>query len=691
MKYARPGQPLTAHLTGTAEKTAQKLPLKWQGVGYYAGLWHDLGKILQAWQDYLHGQKNRVPHSPHGAMLARSLATRPLAVPSLTFVIAGHHGGLRDKDALQGDHLKELAEGWEQARDEAIIEISDFLPENLPEFDLRGTRLEFAIRMLFGCLVDADRIDAAMSAGDASLIQSEASSIATLSTCFNPRHSDGALAQLRREFANDCMAKAGEPCSLFRLTGPTGVGKTMASLQFAIAHCQANPELEGILYVGPLKSIIEQTWEAYTDALKIPVLAHYSDFQPVESESSEYKLTTERWDAPVICTSGVQFYESLFARKPARCRKLSHLMRRCILIDEAQTIPLEYARPILDVLTALVEDWGCSIVLMSATQPSFRNVDPTFDQKCIDIIDDNRFSSYSRRSRRITYNVNLKCCQWDALAERIDSLSQSVKVSQSLTVVNTTRLAREGFQLLSNLVEGSWFHLSARMIPAHRRSVLKEIKQRLDDKIPCHLISTQVVEAGVDLDFPLVLRQMSPLDSIIQAAGRCNREDTMNWRDAIVQVFDLDEATYPSQDYKKRTNITREILKSYDLNEQLLDATKLYYETCYSSLTGDTYEIQKLRSQFQFEKVDKLFNIIDDSHQFSAVVPWKEGADLVNSLDLSKPLLEDDWRKLQPYTLNLPAALRSIAQETSSGVIIWPIGFYNNNFGASDSQEVLIF
>jgi CRISPR-associated endonuclease/helicase Cas3 len=155
----------------------------------------------------------------------------------------------------------------------------------------------------------------------------------------------------------------------------------------AIAHTQANPELEGILYVGPLLSIIEQNWKVYTDLLKIPVLAHYSDFQPPEEELSTYKLTTERWDAPVICTSGVQFYESLFARSPAKCRKLSHLMKRCILIDEAQTIPLEYAKPILDVLTALVEDWGCTVVLMSATQPSFQNVDPNFDRKCIDIID----------------------------------------------------------------------------------------------------------------------------------------------------------------------------------------------------------------------------------------------------------------------------------------------------------------
>lgn len=557
--------------------------------------------------------------------------------------------------------------------------------------------------MLFGCLVDADRVDAAITTENASPKLDEAPAIVTLSTCFNPRHTKGDLAQLRREFASDCMAQASKPHGLFRLTGPTGVGKTMASLQFAIAHCQANPELEGILYVGPLQSIIEQIWEVYCQILKIPVLAHYSDFQPPENELSTYKLTTERWDVPVICTSGVQFYESLFARKPAKCRKLSHLMRRCILIDEAQTIPLEYASPILDVLTALAEDWDCSIVLMSATQPSFRNVDPSFDKKCVDIIDDSKSKYFFQKSRRVTYAINLDCWQWSNVAQRIDNLSQS------LTIVNTTRIAREGFQALSELLgdyfpEGSWFHLSARMVPAHRKLVLQEVSKRLGktlpEKLPCHLISTQVVEAGVDLDFPLVLRQMAPLDSIIQAAGRCNREDELDWQNAIVQIFDLDGANYPSSDYKQRTNITRAILQNYYLNKNLLEAIALYYSKCYHDHAGDKYchdgptgkryKLQDLRRELKFEQVEKCFKIINDSHQFSAVVPWREGAELLKQLDFSKPLSENDWRKLQPYTLNLPESLRSIAEETLSGVIIWPVEFYHDDFGASDLLKPLV-
>lgn len=710
MKYARPGQPLSDHLIGVANRTAQRLPSQWQSIGHYAGLWHDLGKILDRWQAYLQtsDRSRKVPHSPHGAMLAReimrSLTKRPLAVPSLTFVIAGHHGGLRNKEHLEGDDFTDRARGWEQARDEARKTIPNFLPENLPEFSLRRTRLEFAIRMLFGCLVDADRIDAATFMGDAPPKLDEASSVSKLSTCFNPRHQNGALAQLRSEFASDCMAKAEQPRGLFRLTGPTGVGKTMASLQWAIAHCRSHPltqekiGLEGILYVGPLQSIIEQNWKVYREALGIQVLAHYSDFQPSEEELPTYKLTTERWDASVICTSGVQFYESLFARTPAKCRKLSHLMRRCILIDEAQSIPLEYAKPILDVLRTLVEDWGCTVVLMSATQPSFRNVDADFDQKCTDIIPDERSHYFFEHTRRVTYSISTDIWQWSDVAERIRSLPKTL-VSQSLTVVNTTRLAREGFQELSNMIEEPWFHLSARMVPAHRKQVLAEILRRTsptnpDEKEPCHVISTQVVEAGVDLDFPLVLRQFAPLDSIIQAAGRCNRESYLQWHEAFVQVFDLEKAHYPSGDYKNRTQITRDILDSsgYDLNENLLAAISLYYNKCNSDLTGDTHDIQELRKILQFEQVAKLFKIIDDEHQFSVVVPWREGANLIKSLDPSKPMNEADWRGLQPYTLNLPEKpFRSIVSEpTSSGVIVFPAEFYSDQFGASDFLQTTV-
>ncbi|APB33683.1 CRISPR-associated helicase Cas3 domain protein [Gloeomargarita lithophora Alchichica-D10] len=448
MKYARNGQELRTHLVGTATKTASRMPDKWKNIGYYAGLWHDLGKYTDEWQTYLQksiaGEKpHRVPHSPQGAKLALSFSKRFGQIPTLTFVIAGHHGGLKDISNYQGDEFKDKAKNWEKAKNEAIKEIEDFMPSKLPEFDVRGTSKEFAIRMLFGCLVDADRIDAAIAIENAPPDIDEASILSGLFTCFNPRHRNpsGALSSIRLEFRNDCIAKAQRPCGIFRLTGPTGIGKTLSSLEWAIAHCQANSSLTGILYVAPLRSIIDQTWQVYSESLSVNVLAHHSDFQPNQEEASDYKLTTERWNVPVICTSGVQFYESLFARTPAQCRKLSHLMNRCILIDEAQTIPLEYAKPILDVLRCLVQDWGCSVLLMSATQPTFKNIDPYFDNSSIDIIPDDKINYYFDATRRVSYQISSEQWHWQDIADRLNNTNYH----QSLTIVNTTKLAKECF------------------------------------------------------------------------------------------------------------------------------------------------------------------------------------------------------------------------------------------------------
>jgi CRISPR-associated endonuclease/helicase Cas3 len=299
---------------------------------------------------------------------------------------------------------------------------------------------------------------------------------------------------------------------------------------------------------------------------------------------------------------------------------------------------------------------------------------------------DTKCQDFFKETRRVKYEINFATWQWQEISNRLGTSSQS------LTIVNTTNLAREGFTALSEMLDEQCFHLSARMVPAHRKTVLKEVFDRLDPKknLPCHLISTQVVEAGIDLDFPLVFRQMAPLDSIIQAAGRCNRENNLLWQDAVVQVFDLENANYPSPDYNARTNITREILKVHDLNDNLLEAIDLYYSKCYSSLVGDKHDIQKLRRELKFEQVSEKFKVIDNEHQFSAFVPWGEGAELLKSLDCSKSLSEANWRKLQPYTVNLPKKWESIAQKYPCGLIVWPLTFYSRDFGASDQLQQIV-
>ncbi|WP_157776202.1 hypothetical protein [Gloeomargarita lithophora] len=236
-----------------------------------------------------------------------------------------------------------------------------------------------------------------------------------------------------------------------------------------------------------------------------------------------------------------------------------------------------------------------------------------------------------------------------------------------------------------------WFHLSARMIPAHRNKVLAKIKHQLDQKLPCHVISTQVVEAGIDIDFPVVFRQIAPLDSIIQAAGRCNREKSKDsYEDAVFQVFDLADSNYPSSDYKNRTNITRVILEKYDLNFHLLDAINEYFLVAYSQLAGDRYNIQQLRKDLKFEQVSSTFRIIDDGYQFSVFVPWQDGEYILNSLDLNKALTEEDWRRLQSYTINLPKSLEDLASKSLCGLYVWSRDMYNDDFGATSEIESFV-
>jgi CRISPR-associated endonuclease/helicase Cas3 len=355
-------------------------------------------------------------------------------------------------------------------------------------------------------------------------------------------------------------------------------------------------------------------------------------------------------------------------------------MNRCILIDEAQTIPLEYAKPILDVLSCLVKDWGCSVVLMSATQPTFKNIDADFDNRCIDIIPDDKVNYYFNANCLVNYKVSLEQWNWQDIADKIKDNNQS------LTIVNTTKLAKEGFVALSEMVGGKWFHLSARMVPAHRKQVLAEINHHLEQKLPCHVISTQVVEAGIDIDFPVVFRQIAPLDSIIQSAGRCNRENN-NQQNGVVQVLELADSNYPSTEYKIRTNITRDILSKYDLNSELLDAINEYFLVAYSQLAGDKHNVQKLRRELKFEQVSNAFRIIDDDYQFSVFVPWQEGEHLLNSIELNKALNEEAWRSLQPYTINLPKSWEKYAHRYPCGLYVWSKDMYDDNFGATGKIE----
>lgn len=679
------GQLLSDHLQGVAQLTADGLPERFREVGWYAGLWHDLGKYIPQWQSYLQAGGKRVPHSAQGAMLALSLCSDGDRIPAIAFAIAAHHTGLKDPRWLESRDFEAAGQNWREAIKLAQQEIAEFLPETLPDIDINWhpRRREFAIRMLFSALVDSDRLDAMLfeqkeqnPCGARVLPQSK--------KCFNPRPLPSpkrAIDELRNAFAEDCIKAATQPKGLYRLTGVCGIGKTEASLRFALLH-QEKHEMAGIIYVGPLKSIIEQTAKVYRNFLGAGefVLEHHSGFEPTTEEIKDYQLDTERWDKPIIVTSGVQFYESLFSNRPTQCRKLHNIANRVILIDEAQTVPLDLAIPILDVLETLVADWGCTVVLMSATQPAFDRLE--LCHNAIDIIPSEKVQQQFQSLERVTYRIESdRPWNWQDLAADIHNSG----FHQSLTVVNTTKLSREGYQALSQLMNGFWFHLSGRMCPAHRKEVLAQIQSRLENQLPCHLISTQVIEAGVDVDFPRVYRQMSPLDSIIQTAGRCNRNNQLKYAEAIVTIFELEAGGFTSSDYAHRIEITRKLLREIPdpLGENILQTIQKYFLNIYNSIRqSQGKEIQKLREQYDFLKVNENFKVIDDEKQQSVVVLWQGSRSLIEDLQPKERLTEQEWRLLQPYTVTLPRTIEP-TEKCSNGMRIWR-GEYNEFWGLKD-------
>ncbi|MBS9386242.1 MAG: CRISPR-associated helicase Cas3' [Dolichospermum sp. BR01] len=665
-------QLLSEHLQNVAQMSASAVPLEFKAVARYTGLWHDLGKYRQKWQEYLRHGGDTVYHSPHGAVLALQMGKKE--PPAMAYIIGGHHSGLSERLRLRGDEYKKLAPGLEECLEIAKQEIATFIPEQFPDINLpTKLRREFAIRMLFSVLVDSDRLDAQNFE-----YKCESPGYLELSTynkmSFNP-HSHlsplpNAISEARNVFAQHCTNKSESPKGIFRLTGPCGIGKTIASANFAYLHSQKH-QMSGIVYVGPLKSIIEQTADVYRQLFREEsVLEHHSGYEPKLEENKEYKLNTERWDKPVIVTSGVQFYESLFARTPTKCRKLQGLINKVILLDESQSIPANLVRPILNVLNTLVTDWGCTIVLMSATQPAFDNLDDDDLINVVDIIPEDETTRLFQQLNRVQYQYIPDIWQW----KNIISSIQDSGLNQGLIIVNTTKLAREGYEILSAQFPETCFHLSSRMCPAHRSQILAKVRELLKDEKPCFLISTQVIEAGVDVDFPIVYRQLAPLDSIIQAAGRCNREGKQNKGNVI--IFNM--PFFVSKDYNDRTNSTEKILAKYDLNSDTLPIIKMYFCTLFNENHDGGVDIKKLRENYDFPKVAEAVKVIDNQHQISVVVKWGDSEKLIIEMQNKTYLTESDWRKLQKFTVNIPQKFTNYTQ--IGKIDVW-IGDYDEKTG----------
>ena len=653
--------------------------------GRALGWWHDLGKYSEAFQSYLDPSRDphvgevrgKVDHSTAGAQHAAALG------PSgrlLAYAIAGHHGGLPDAEAGGAGLAARLAKAVEPWRDAAPADlfarpVPGRPPLDLPAGDRRHAAfsLAFFTRMLFSGLVDADFLatEAFMSADRTKLRPSGGPGVAAILDRLDAYLADlatGAEAtDVNRERAAvlaACREKAALPPGLFSLNVPTGGGKTLASLAFALAHAKLHG-LRRVIYAIPFTSIVEQTADVFRDRAGLPgVLEVHGnlDQDGPKKQSARSRLAAENFDAPLVVTTNVQLLESLFASGTSKCRKLHRLAGSVVIFDEAQTLPPGLLKPTLWALDELARNYRCTVVLCTATQPAVERREG-FDiglQGVTPIIDDPRRLHAALRRTRVELAGELDDA---ALADRLRG------ERQVLCIVNTRRHARE----LAGAVAGS-VHLSANQCAAHRSEVVDEIRRRLNAGEPCRVISTAVIEAGVDVDFPCVYRAVAGLDSIAQAAGRCNREGRLAESGRVV-VFNPDPKTHrPPPFVRRAADAAREVMPDHAGDLLSPEAVEAYFRLHYWQHGGeggagwdmgagdlpvcDRFSIGSEGPHFQFREAAERYRLIDDA-QTPVLVPWGEGAALIE--ELTQKMGEDpdpgwlrNWgRRAQRYVVGV--------------------------------------
>lgn len=628
-------QTVLEHLDGTAELCAGfAAAFRAEDQGRLTGLAHDLGKYSAAFQRRLNGGA-KVDHATAGAAECGKLNQL-----SAAFAVAGHHGGLPDGGG-QGDHyedntlcgrMKKAAlgklepyEAWRQEIQLPVIHRKEF-PNFLEEI--------FFTRMLYSCLVDADFLDTetfmagkVQERGGGDPIEVLGDKLqAHVSGWFPPK------TELNRErcaMLERCMEQGErQPPGLYTLTIPTGGGKTTASLAFALCHARTHG-LRRLIYVIPYTSIIEQNAQVFRDILgEKNVLEHHSGVlydidDEARPENARLARATENWDMPVVVTTAVQFFESLFANRSSQCRKLHNLAQSVIIFDEAQMLPVPYLRPCVYAISQLVKDYGASAVLCTATQPALDGIFREFlpDKPAVELCPSEAI--HQEVFQRVTFRREGKL-SWEAVAERISGQKQA------LCVVNSRKSAQAVYALL--VKEGA-FHLSTLMYPAHRKAVLTEIRARLRDSLPCRVVSTSLIEAGVDVDFPAVFREEAGLDSILQAAGRCNREGKRPAGESIVTIFQSD-APSPSL-FEIPVAAGRQALSRCDRPDSP-EAIRCYFQELLDLKGPEALDQKNIltvmeREFMPFRRIAERFHLID-SETKTVYIPLGEGEDLVRRL-----------------------------------------------------------
>lgn len=649
---------------GHAERTAAKI-FRWAGVFQKRlpdaetwlrtlALYHDMGKASEAFQRYLRGYSSSVDHKTSAAYYFHK---QSIVGKLMAYAFAGHHSGLPDGcrlfDGVMSGYempagvIESLPENMKQ---EVILQ--NPLLKDIDNIDDLGVALTLLVRMLHSCLIDADWLatEEYMNPEQARSRGIEVfDSIQTLSERLEQfisiyeQGAKGYVNDMRRQIHERCFSAAVNPPGINRLNVPTGGGKTLSSLSYALRHAVEN-KLKRVIYVIPFTSIIEQTAKVFRDALgKQNVVEHHSALsEEIDTERNMY--AAENWDSPVVVTTMVQFFESLYSSRNARCRKIHNIAQSVIVLDEVQSLPPSLLSPCLSVLKELQRGYGCSILLCTATQPTFEN--------------DDYFSigwnaGEVRSLLGIAFEKELSEKMKRVQVKRLGTMNKKELVEHycrqgqgaALFIVNLTKQAHELYQELASVVQHeNLYHLSARMCPAHRQKVIDEVRDRLSAGLPVVLVSTRVIEAGVDVSFPVVYRDRCGLDSLAQSAGRCNRHGespigtvyeyyAFEKEYALPASFvDLRNAVYAMQDVTMGQD-TVDIFSS-DLVEKYF---RLFYDKREGGKRWDRTEVVDLCKRgiqgmrWDFPLMAERFQMIENN-QRSLFVPYGAEAEELRAL-----------------------------------------------------------